>query len=81
MYHNLLYSMVILNHHLYLFWPKNSHWDLKIIIETPKIWQFFETRHGLKKNLKKLRSLKIGLNDSQKKETTFVIYKKINLFI
>ena len=25
-----------------------------------------ETRHGLKKNLKKLRSLKIGLNDSQK---------------
>ena len=40
-----------------------------------------ETRHGLNKNLKKLRSLKIGPNDSQKNETTFVIYKKMNLFI
>ena len=40
-----------------------------------------ETRHGLKKNPKKLRSLKIGLNNSQKNETTFVIYKKIILFI
>ena len=40
-----------------------------------------ETRHGLKKNPKKPRSLKIGLNNSQKNETTFVIYKKIILFI